>query len=158
MGLFLAVGKEMAKDFPDIRFEDRLIDACVMQLVSDPRAFDVIVTTNLFGDILSDLTAGLAGGTGLAAGANIGQKASVFEAAHGSAPDIAGQNTANPAGIIMASVLMLNHIGEPEAARKIESALRNVIREGACVTPDLKAGSSCTTAQMGDAIIKKILS
>ncbi len=157
-GLFLAVGKEMAKDFPDIRFEDRLIDACVMQLVSDPRAFDVIVTTNLFGDILSDLTAGLAGGTGLAAGANIGQKASVFEAAHGSAPDIAGQNTANPAGIIMASVLMLNHIGEPEAARKIESALRNVIREGACVTPDLKAGSSCTTAQMGDAIIKKILS
>ncbi len=157
-GLFLAVGKEMAKEYPDIRFEDKIIDSCSMQLVMDPRSFDVIVTTNLFGDILSDMTAGLAGGLSLAAGANIGKGASVFEAVHGSAPDIADKNIANPAALVMASVMMLNHIGEPEAARKIETAVREVIREGISVTPDLKKDSSCTTSQMGDAIIRKLTS
>lgn len=157
-GLFLAVGKDIAKDYPDIRFDDKIVDACAMQLVIDPHAFDVIVTTNMFGDILSDLTAGLVGGLGLAAGANIGKTASVFEAVHGSAPDIADKNIANPAAVIMASVMMLNHIGEPDAARRIETAVRTVIKEGICVTPDLKKDSACTTAQMGDAIIRKLTS
>lgn len=155
-GLFLAVGKEIAKEYPDIRFEDKIIDACAMMLVTDPRAFDVIVTTNLFGDILSDLTAGLVGGLGLAASANIGKVASVFEAVHGSAPDITDKNIANPAGIILASVMMLNHLGETDAARRIEMAVRDVIREGQCLTPDLKPGSDGTTTGMGEAIISRI--
>jgi isocitrate dehydrogenase (NAD+) len=157
-GLFLAVGKEIAKDYPDIRFEDKIVDACAMQLVTNPKAFDVIVTTNLFGDILSDLTAGLVGGLGLAAGANIGKTASVFESVHGSAHDLTGQNIANPAALILASVMMLNHIGESDAARRIEFAVRDVIKEGVFVTPDLKKGSSCTTAEMGDAVINKLIS
>ena len=157
-GLFLEIGREVAQRYPDIEFDQRIVDACAMQMVMDPSQFDVIVTTNLFGDILSDLASGLVGGLGLTAGANIGKTAAMFEAVHGSAPDIAGQGIANPSALIMAGVMMLDHLGEQSAARKIEQAVRAVIREGRHVTPDLKPGSACTTREMADAIIEKIQS
>jgi isocitrate dehydrogenase (NAD+) len=118
-GMFLEIGRELAKAYPEIEFRDKIIDACAMQMVMEPSAYDVIVTTNLFGDILSDLAAGLVGGLGLAAGANLGKEAAIFEAVHGSAPDIAGKNLANPTAVIMAGVMMLEHLGEFEAARQI---------------------------------------
>ena len=155
-GMFLEIGREVAQRYPDIEFDDRIVDACAMQMVMDPSQFDVIVTTNLFGDILSDLASGLVGGLGLTAGANIGREAAMFEAVHGSAPDIAGKGIANPSALIMAGVMMLEHLGEQTAARKIEQAVRAVIREGRHVTPDLKPGSSCTTQEMADAIVAKI--
>ena len=152
-GLFLEIGREVAKEYPDIEFDDRIVDACCMQLVMKPELFDVIVTTNLFGDILSDLAAGLVGGLGLTAGANIGTDAALFEAVHGSAPDIAELGIANPTATIIAGAMMLRHLGEPEAAERIESAVRTVIREGRVLTPDLKKGSHDGTVAMTDAII-----
>ncbi|NBY21981.1 MAG: NAD-dependent isocitrate dehydrogenase [Gammaproteobacteria bacterium] len=155
-GLFLEIGREIAKEYPDIGFDDRIIDACCMQLVMKPETFDVIVTTNLFGDILSDLAAGLIGGLGLTAGANIGTDAAIFEAVHGSAPDIADKGIANPSAMILAGVMMLEHLGEMDAARKIEAAVRDVIREGKIVTPDIKKDSPYGTRDIAEAIIAKL--
>lgn len=155
-GLFLEIGREIAKEYPDIEFDDRIVDACCMQLVMKPDSFDVIVTTNLFGDILSDLAAGLIGGLGLTAGANIGTDAAIFEAVHGSAPDIADKGIANPTAMILAGAMMLEHLGETTAARKIEQAVRDVIREGQTVTPDLKPGSPYGTRDIAEAIIARV--
>ena len=155
-GLFLEIGREIAKEYPDIEFDDRIVDACCMQLVMKPESFDVIVTTNLFGDILSDLAAGLIGGLGLTAGANIGTDAAIFEAVHGSAPDIADKGIANPTAMILAGAMMLEHLGETAAARKIEQAVRDVIREGQTVTPDLKPGSPHGTRDIAEAIIARV--
>lgn len=124
-----------------------------MHLIMDHSQFDVIVTTNMFGDILSDLTAGLVGGLGLIPGANIGEDAALFEAVHGSAPDIAGKNIANPTAVIMAGVMMLNHLGETEAANKIKTAVEKVVEEAIYVTPDLNPNSKAGTIEMGEAII-----
>lgn len=155
-GLFLEIGREIAQRYPHIQFEERIVDACAMQMVLHPKQFDVLVTTNLFGDILSDLAAGLVGGLGLVAGANIGHDVAIFEPVHGSAPDIAGRGIANPTAMAMAAVMLLDHLGEVQAARQIEQAVRAVIKDGACVTPDLKPGSACTTWQMAEAILAKI--
>lgn len=155
-GLFLEIGREVAKGYPDIDFEDRIVDACAMLMVMKPSQFDVLVTTNLFGDILSDLAAGLVGGLGLTAGANIGMEAAMFEAVHGSAPDIAGKGIANPTALIMAGKMMLDHLDEKAAAARIDTAVRQVIAEGVHVTPDLKPGSRCTTQEMAAAIVDKV--
>ena len=155
-GLFLEIGREVAKNYPEIEFDDRIIDACSMQMVMKPEIFDVMVTTNLFGDILSDLASGLVGGLGLTAGANIGADAALFEAVHGSAPDIADKGIANPIAMILAGTMMLEHIGELHAARAIERAVREVIREGVYVTPDLKRDSTCGTDDLADAIARKL--
>ena len=152
-GLFLDVAREVAAKYPEIEFDEKIVDATCMHMIMDPSQFDVIVTTNMFGDILSDLTAGLVGGLGLIPGANIGTDAALFEAVHGSAPDIAGKNIANPAAVIMAGMMMLNYLGETEAANRIKAAVEKVIGEGEFVTPDLKPGSKIGTVEMGDAII-----
>ena len=122
-GLFLDVSREIAAEYPEIESNDRIIDNMAMQMVMNPHQFDVIVTTNLFGDILSDLASGLVGGLGLAPGANIGYTASIFEAVHGSAPDIAGKNIANPCAIVLAGVMMLRQLNEDAAADRIETAV-----------------------------------
>ena len=155
-GLFLEIGREMAKQYPDIEFDERIVDACCMQLVMKPEIFDIIVTTNLFGDILSDLASGLVGGLGLTVGANIGKDAAIFEAVHGSAPDIAHLGIANPIATILAGAMMLEHLGELEAARRVEQAVRDVIREGEFLTPDLKKGSTHGTDDLAAAIVKKL--
>lgn len=155
-GMFLEVGREIAKEYPQITVDDKIVDNMAMQMVINPEQFDVIVTTNLFGDILSDLASGLVGGLGLAPGANIGDEVAIFEAVHGSAPDIAGKNIANPAAILLGGTMMLRHIGEPERARKIEDALAAVIREGKHVTRDLNPESGVTTTEMSDAIIERL--
>jgi len=152
-GLFLDTAREVAKKYPDIEFEEMIVDATCMHMVMNPQQFDVVVTTNMFGDILSDLTAGLVGGLGLIPGANIGADAALFEAVHGSAPDIAGQNIANPTAVIMAGVMMLNHLGEFEAAQRIKQAVETVVGAGQSVTPDLNPASNTGTIEMGEAII-----
>ncbi|MCK4493022.1 MAG: NAD-dependent isocitrate dehydrogenase [Methylococcales bacterium] len=153
-GLFLEVAKEVAQNYPDIEFDEKIVDASCMHLVMNPEQFDVIVTTNMFGDILSDLTAGLVGGLGLIPGANIGKDAALFEAVHGSAPDIADKNIANPTAVIMAGVMMLHHLGETKAATNIQTAVEKVIDEGKFVTPDLNPNSNVGTTEMGNAIIE----
>ena len=155
-GLFLDVSRDVAARYPDIATEDKIIDNTAMQLVINPHQFDVIVTTNLFGDILSDLASGLVGGLGLAPGANIGYETAIFEAVHGSAPDIAGKNLANPCALILASAMMLRHIGEAGAAGKIEQAVAEILKEQKFVTRDLKPEGSVGTREMGDAIIQKV--
>lgn len=155
-GLFLDVGTEVAKDYPEIEFSDKIVDNMAMQMVMNPYQFDCIVTTNLFGDILSDLASGLVGGLGMAPGANIGYDVSIFEAVHGSAPDIAGQNIANPSAQILASVMMLNHIGETKAANKIETAIAKVIEKGEKVTKDINKNKFVTTEQFADAVIEEM--
>lgn len=152
-GLFLDVAREIAPRYPDIEFDEKIIDAACMHLVMDPKKFDVIVCTNMFGDILSDLTAGLVGGLGLIPGANIGNDAALFEAVHGSAPDIAGKNIANPTAVIMAGAMMLSHLGEPEAADRVVRAVETVVNEGKHVTPDLNPHSKAGTIEMGNAIV-----
>lgn len=152
-GIFLDVARETAVKYPDIEFDEKIVDAACMHMVMKPEQFDVVVTTNMFGDILSDLTAGLVGGLGLIPGANIGDDAALFEAVHGSAPDIAGKNLANPAAVIMAGVMMLNHLGEFEAANRVDNALKKVVNDGKYVTPDLNPDSKCGTKEMGDAIV-----
>ena len=149
-GMFLEVGRELAAVHPDVAFEDRIIDAMAMQLVLDPTRFDTIVTTNMFGDILSDLCAGLVGGLGLAPAANIGEKAAMFEAVHGSAPDIAGKGVANPTALILAGAMLCRHAGEEGAGARIEAAVERVLAAGAARTPDL--GGSATTNEITDAI------
>ncbi|HEY6191532.1 MAG TPA: isocitrate/isopropylmalate family dehydrogenase [Bacteroidota bacterium] len=155
-GIFLDVARAVAADYPEIRMEDKIIDNMCMQLVMNPHQFDVIVTTNLFGDILSDLCSGLVGGLGLAPGANIGASVSLFEAVHGSAPDIAGKNIANPSALILASAMMVRHLGEGEIAKKIESAVESVVREGKFVTADLNPGKPVGTMEMAEAIAGKV--
>lgn len=155
-GLFLEVARKIGQDYPDMVSDDKIIDNMAMQMVVNPNQFDVIVTTNLFGDILSDLASGLVGGLGLAPGGNIGYNAAIFEAVHGSAPDIAGKNIANPTAIILAGVMMLRHLKEEEAADRIERAVSEVIKEGKAVTSDLKPAKPVGTREMGDAIIEKL--
>lgn len=153
-GLFLDVAREIAPKYPDIQFDEKIIDATCMHMVMDPTQFDVIVCTNMFGDILSDLTAGLVGGLGLIPGANIGADAALFEAVHGSAPDITGKNLANPTAVIMAGVMMLHHLGEHAAANKVQAAVEKVVIEGKFVTADLNPQSNCGTVEMGNAIVE----
>ncbi len=155
-GLFLDVCREVAKEFPEIECNDRIIDNMAMQLVTKPQQFDIIVTTNLFGDILSDLCSGLVGGLGLAPGANIGYDAAIFEAVHGSAPDIAGKNIANPTAIILAGAMMLDHLKETEAAEQIKKAVATVYREGKKLTKDLSPDSFVGTVEFTDAILEKM--
>ena len=153
-GMFLDVARDVAADFPDIECEELIVDATCMKLVMDPHQFDVIVTTNLFGDIISDLCAGLVGGLGLAPGANIGNDAAIFEAVHGSAPDIAGQRIANPCALLLAAAQMLLHLGMQERALRLQSAIRETIGDADRVTPDL--GGSGTTDSFADAIVERI--
>jgi isocitrate dehydrogenase (NAD+) len=155
-GLFLEVARQLGQTYPDLKSDDKIIDNMAMQMVLNPHQFDVIVTTNLFGDILSDLASGLVGGLGLAPGANIGYNAAIFEAVHGSAPDIAGKNIANPAAIVLASVMMLRHLNEDAAADRIEKAVEAVISEGTFVTRDLNPQNPVGTKEMGEAIIRKM--
>ncbi|HEX5521187.1 MAG TPA: isocitrate/isopropylmalate family dehydrogenase [Longimicrobiaceae bacterium] len=154
-GLFLDVGRELAAEYEGrVEFEDRIIDATAMYLVMDPYRFDVIVTENMFGDILSDLIAGLVGGLGLAPGGNIGQDVAIFEAVHGSAPDIAGKNIANPSSLLLGSVMMLRHLEKPDVADRVQNALEQTIAEGKTITPDL--GGTATTDAFTDAVIAKL--
>jgi isocitrate dehydrogenase (NAD+) len=157
-GLFLEVSREVAKEYPDIEFEDRIVDNMCMQLVQKPELYDVLVLPNLYGDIVSDLCAGLVGGLGVAPGANIGDKGAVFEATHGSAPRYKGQWKMNPTALILSGVLMLEYLGEAVAAKRLEDAVAKVIREGKSVTYDLKPNRDDPTAvgtrEMGQAIIK----
>jgi isocitrate dehydrogenase (NAD+) len=150
-GLFLECFRNVAKDFPEIEAEDKIVDNACMQLVMRPEQFDVMLLENLYGDIVSDLCAGLIGGLGLVPGANIGEKGAVFEAVHGSAPDIAGQGIANPTAVLQSSILMLRHIGERDAAQRVETAMLNTFREGKVRTRDI--GGTARTAEFADAII-----
>lgn len=153
-GLFLEVAKEVAADYPDIEFDDRIIDNMCMQLVQYPEEYDVLVMPNLYGDVVSDLCAGLIGGLGLTPGANIGDDIAVFEAVHGSAPDIAGEDKANPIALLLSGVLMLRHLGESEAADNIESAVAEVLAAGETLTVDL--GGQASTTEITEAIIDKL--
>jgi isocitrate dehydrogenase (NAD+) len=154
-GLFLDTGRMVARDYAgQIEFEERIVDAMAMNLVLHPERFDVIVTTNLFGDILSDQISGLVGGLGLAPGANIGINGAIFEAVHGTAPDIAGKGVANPGAVVLAACMLLDHIGDETRAKRIRTALETTIRDGKTVTRDL--GGSASTDQFTDAIIAKL--
>jgi len=153
-GLFLDSCRKIAADFPDIEFDDCIVDAAAMKLVSNPQLFDVMVMENLFGDILSDLTSGLVGGLGVTPSANIGEGMAVFEAVHGSAPDIAGKGIANPTALILSSVLMLRYLGEKEAADRVEQAVHAVLAAGKSLTGDL--GGKATTQQYTEAILAAI--
>ncbi|MGY6589070.1 MAG: isocitrate dehydrogenase [Wenzhouxiangella sp.] len=153
-GMFLNVAREVAVDYPEIEFRDMIVDNACMQLVMRPEQFDVIVTTNLFGDILSDLCAGLVGGLGLAPGANIGEDVAMFEAVHGSAPDIAGRGIANPCALLLAAAQMLDHLGQQDKATKLREAIAETIAAGDRTTPDL--GGSGTTESFTDAICQRV--
>jgi len=159
-GLWLEVSRGVAKQHPDIEFEDRIVDNMCMQLVQKPELYDVIVLPNLYGDIVSDLCAGLVGGLGVAPGANIGDKMAIFEATHGSAPKYKGQNKVNPTALILSGVMMLRHIGKNAEADKLEAAVAAVIAEGKNVTYDLKENrddpTAVGTSEMADAIIEKL--
>src|SRR5262245_4005109 len=156
-GLWLAVAREVAKKYPDIEFEDRIVDNMCMQLVQKPENYDVLVLPNLYGDIVSDLCAGLVGGLGVAPGANVGETMAIFEATHGSAPKYKGLDKVNPTAMILSGMLMLEHIGEVDASRRLEAAVAKVIRDGESVTYDLKDDRNDPTAvgtrEMGQAII-----
>ena len=153
-GLFLEVAREVALRYPQIETNEMIVDAVCMNLVMYPERFDVIVTTNLFGDIISDLCAGLIGGLGMAPGANIGNEVAIFEAVHGSAPDIAGQNIANPCSVILAAIQLLEHLGQQDKAEHIRNAVRKTIKEGKTVTRDL--GGTASTTEFTDAIIANL--
>ncbi|HEY5218775.1 MAG TPA: isocitrate/isopropylmalate family dehydrogenase [Gemmatimonadaceae bacterium] len=153
-GLFLDVGRYVAREYAQIACDDVIVDAMAMNLVMRPEKYDVIVTTNLFGDILSDEISGLVGGLGLAPGANIGLNGAIFEAVHGTAPDIAGKGIANPASVILAACMLLEHIGDGERGRRVRSALEQTIREKKTVTRDL--GGSASTDEFTDAIIARL--
>jgi isocitrate dehydrogenase (NAD+) len=154
-GVFLETAREVAKSYQGkVEMDERIVDACAMQLVLNPWQFDVIVTTNLFGDILSDEMAGLVGGLGMAPGANIGKDAAVFEAVHGSAPDIAGKGIANPLALLLAAGLMLEHVGRGELARRLRAAVDHTLRDDRVCTPDLGGGAS--TADFARAIVHRV--
>jgi isocitrate dehydrogenase (NAD+) len=153
-GLFLKVAREVGERYPDIQSDEMIVDNTCMQLVMNPHQFDVIVTTNLFGDILSDLCAGLVGGLGMAPGANIGEDCAIFEAVHGSAPDIAGKNLANPTSVILASIQMLEYLNMSDKAEKIRAALKNVIESGDRTTRDL--GGEHGTTDFTEALLERL--
>jgi isocitrate dehydrogenase (NAD+) len=153
-GLFLDCARNMATHYADIDFSDLIVDNACLQLVLDPVKLDVLLLENLYGDIVSDLAAGLVGGLGVVAGANLGDSHALFETVHGSAPDIKGKGIANPTAMISAAIMMLNHISEPAAAKRISSALERVLHRGECLTPDL--GGSATTKKFAEAIIKEM--
>ncbi len=155
-GMFLDAARDVADEYADIECDEMIIDATCMKLVMDPQQFDVIVTTNLFGDIISDLCAGLIGGLGLAPGANIGRDAAMFEAVHGSAPDIAGKKIANPCALMLAAAMMLTHLGQPQRAARLRAAIVDAVGSGDRVTPDL--GGNGQTETFTDAIIERIQS
>jgi len=158
-GLFLSAAREVAQEYPDIEFEDRIVDNMSMQLVRKPHQFDVVVAPNLYGDLISDLCAGLIGGLGLAPGANLSDEIAVFEATHGSAPKYAGLNKVNPMAMILSGVMMLRHLGEEKSADRLEKAVAEVIAEGKNVTYDLKPEAPDTavgTSQVADAVIEKL--
>jgi len=151
-GLFLKVAQEVAAEYPQIEFEDRIVDNMCMQLVQKPELYDVLVMPNLYGDIISDLCAGLVGGLGVAPGANIGADIAIFEPVHGSAPKYAGMNRVNPTAMILSAVMMLRHIGAPAVAEKVHRTLAQTLREGKTVTYDL--GGTASTMEMAEAIIR----
>ncbi len=153
-GLFLETGRAVAARHPEVEFKEMIVDNCAMQLVKNPNAFDIIVTTNLFGDILSDLTSGLIGGLGLTAGANIGKDAAIFEAVHGTAPDIAGKGIANPTAVMLAGAMLLEHIGERTASGRLITAIREAIASKEAVTPDL--GGSATSRMFTNAVLQRL--
>jgi isocitrate dehydrogenase (NAD+) len=153
-GLFLETGRAVAARHPEIEFKEMIVDNCAMQLVKNPNAFDIIVTTNLFGDILSDLTSGLIGGLGLTAGANIGKDAAIFEAVHGTAPDIAGKGIANPTAVMLAGAMLLEHMGERTASGRLITAIREAIASKEAVTPDL--GGSATSRMFTNAVLQRL--
>jgi isocitrate dehydrogenase (NAD+) len=159
-GLFLATAHEVAKEYPDIQYEDRIVDNMCMQLVQKPECYDVLVLPNLYGDIISDLSAGLIGGLGVAPGANIGSQYAIFEPVHGSAPKYAGLNKVNPMAMMFSGVMMLRYLREKEAAHHLEKALAQVIAEGKNVTYDLKPRpddpTAVGTSQVADAVIEKL--
>lgn len=156
-GLFLEISREVAKSYPDIEFEDKIIDNMCMQLVQKPELYDVLVLPNLYGDIVSDLAAGLIGGLGLAPGANLGNEYAVFEATHGSAPKYKGMNKVNPFAMMLSGVMMLRHLGETTAAEKLENAIASVIKEGKNVTYDMKPSpddpTAASTTKVAEAVI-----
>jgi isocitrate dehydrogenase (NAD+) len=150
-GLFLQCFRRVAANYPDIERDEKIVDNTCMQLVLNPRQFDILLMENLYGDIVSDLAAGLVGGLGVVPSANIGEKGAVFEAVHGTAPDIAGKNIANPTALLMSAIMMLHYIGEDAAAQRIEDSLNATLREGKTVTRDL--GGTATTDQFTQAVI-----
>jgi isocitrate dehydrogenase (NAD+) len=151
-GLFLECFRNVARDYPEIEADDKIVDNACMQLVMRPEQFDVMLLENLYGDIVSDLCAGLVGGLGLVPGANIGERGAVFEAVHGSAPDIAGQNVANPTALLQSGILMLRHLGEREPAERVERAMLKVYREGHVRTRDV--GGTARTNEFARAIVE----
>ena len=153
-GLFLACARATAKQYPEIRYEEMIVDNACMQLVLRPGQFDVLLLENLYGDIISDLCAGLVGGLGVVPGANLGRRYAIFEAVHGSAPDIAGKNIANPVASILSATLMLRHLGEHQAAGRIQAAIERVVGGGRCRTRDL--GGTASTTQLTAALIKAL--
>ncbi|HLF92342.1 MAG TPA: isocitrate/isopropylmalate dehydrogenase family protein, partial [Planctomycetota bacterium] len=153
-GLFLETARDVARDYPAIAVEDRIVDNMAMQLVQRPHEYDVLLCPNLYGDILSDLCAGLVGGLGVAPGMNLGREHAIFEAVHGSAPQFKGQDKLNPTALILTAVLMLEHLNESQAADRVARAVRDVIREGKTVTSDL--GGSASTSQMTEAILSAL--
>lgn len=153
-GMFLESIGEVAKEYPDIKFDDVIVDALCMKLVMDPNQFDILVLSNLYGDIVSDLAAGLVGGLGVVPGANIGVNAAVFEAVHGSAPDIAGKGIANPSALVFSGVLMLRHLNENAAADRIMNSIRKVFKEGTHVTRDL--GGNASTEEFADEVVRHL--
>jgi len=155
-GLFLEACREVAKNYPEIAFEDLLVDAAAMRLVMRPQELDVIVTTNMFGDILSDEAAGLVGGVGVAPSANIGERNAMFEPVHGAAPDIAGLGIANPTAMLLSASMMLDYLGMQGEARRLERAVENVLRKGEKTTPDI--GGKSKTGEMVEAIIEELRS
>jgi len=150
-GLFLASARKVASNYPDIEYRELIVDNACMQIVMNPAQFDILLLTNLYGDIMSDLAAGLVGGLGVVPSGNMGNGIAVFEAVHGTAPDIAGKGIANPTALLLSAIMMLGHIGEAEAAKRVDAALRRVYREGKTVTRDV--GGSATTAEFTRAII-----
>jgi isocitrate dehydrogenase (NAD+) len=153
-GLFLDVGREVAREFPDLAFDDLIVDAAALKLVTQPERFEVIVTMNLFGDILSDLCAGLVGGLGLAPGANLGRDAAIFEAVHGTAPDIAGKGIANPSALMLAGAMLLDHLGQGEAAKRLRAALHGALADEGARTGDL--GGRGSTRTFTDAVCSRL--
>jgi isocitrate dehydrogenase (NAD+) len=153
-GLFLDCCRSVAKDFPEVKYDEIIVDNCCMQLVLDPTRFDILLLENLYGDIVSDLCAGFIGGLGMAPGANIGEEGAIFEAVHGSAPDIAGKNIANPMALILSAAMMLDHLGEAEAGRRVREAVHATLREGKALTRDL--GGTAGTSQIAEAIAARV--
>jgi isocitrate dehydrogenase (NAD+) len=153
-GLFLTSVRKVAAEFPSIEYKELIIDNACMQIVLDPKQFDMLLLTNLYGDIMSDLAAGLVGGLGVVPSGNIGEGVAIFEAVHGTAPDIAGKGVANPTALLMSGIMMLDHLGEIKAARQIESSLHKVYREGKSLTRDV--GGKATTSEFTNAVIASL--